>query len=69
MDNNALVHGVESSSLVMGITNRLNCVTDTTDDVASANSLIKAGYTLYTPAQPWALSNSLYWRKWLCPKC
>lgn len=36
-----------------------------TDNIASANSLIKAGYTLYKPSTPWALSNSLYWKKQL----
>jgi hypothetical protein len=44
------------------------CVTDTTDNIASGNSLIKSGYTLYKPSVPWALSNSLYWRKWLSPE-
>jgi GNAT superfamily N-acetyltransferase len=40
-------------------------ITDTTDNLASANSLIKAGFKLYQPYLPWAMSNSLYWRKWL----
>jgi GNAT superfamily N-acetyltransferase len=31
------------------------CITDTTDNLASANSLIKAGSTLYRPSQ---VSNS-----------
>jgi hypothetical protein len=35
------------------------------DNIASANSLIKAGYTLYRPSQPWAFTNTLYWRKML----
>lgn len=38
-------------------------LTDTTDNVTSANSLIKAGYRLYAPASPWGFSNTLYWRK------
>jgi len=38
-------------------------VTDTTDNVASANSLISAGYKLYKPTQPWAFATSLYWIK------
>lgn len=38
-------------------------VTDTTSNVASANSLIGAGYRLYSPAHPWAFNNSLYWYK------
>lgn len=38
-------------------------VTDTTDNVQSSNSLIRAGYRLYEPQKPWAFSNSLYWYK------
>lgn len=38
-------------------------VTDTTDNIPSANSLIKAGYRLYQPEWPWAFDHSLYWRK------
>lgn len=38
-------------------------VTDTTDNVASANSLMSCGYRLYTPEGPWAFSSSLYWQK------
>jgi GNAT superfamily N-acetyltransferase len=40
-------------------------VSDTTDNPASANNFIKAGYRLYQPDVPWAWSNTLYWRKWL----
>jgi Acetyltransferase (GNAT) family len=38
-------------------------VSDTTDNVASANNFIRAGYRLYQPAHPWAWPNTLYWRK------
>jgi GNAT superfamily N-acetyltransferase len=38
-------------------------VSDTTDNPASANNFIRAGYRLYRPQYPWAMSNSLYWRK------
>jgi Phage terminase large subunit len=38
-------------------------VSDTTDNVASANNFIRAGYRLYRPAVPWAWPNTLYWRK------
>jgi GNAT superfamily N-acetyltransferase len=41
------------------------CITDTTNNVASANSLIKAGYKLYEPSVPWSLPAALYWRRWL----
>jgi phage terminase large subunit len=38
-------------------------VSDTTDNLASANNFIRAGYRLYKPACPWAWPNTLYWRK------
>ncbi len=38
-------------------------VSDTTDNPASANNFIKAGYRLYQPEFPWAWANTLYWRK------
>lgn len=38
-------------------------VSDTTDNVASANNFIRAGYRLYRPVVPWAWPNTLYWRK------
>ncbi|MBR0780472.1 GNAT family N-acetyltransferase [Bradyrhizobium iriomotense] len=38
-------------------------VSDTTDNPASANNFIRAGYLLYEPEVPWAWSHTLYWRK------
>ena len=38
-------------------------VSDTTENFASANNFIRAGYHLYQPRYPWAWSNTLYWRK------
>jgi len=38
-------------------------VSDTTDNLASANNFIRAGYRLYQPPCPWAWPNTLYWRK------
>jgi hypothetical protein len=38
-------------------------VSDTTDNIVSANNFIRAGYRLYQPPHPWAWSNTLYWRK------
>ncbi len=38
-------------------------VSDTTDNIASANNFICAGYRLYRPQHPWAWPNTLYWRK------
>jgi GNAT superfamily N-acetyltransferase len=38
-------------------------VTDTTDNPASANTLIACGYKIYRPPQPWAFNNSIYWIK------
>ena len=38
-------------------------VSDTTDNLASANNFIRTGYRLYQPQTPWAWPNTLYWRK------
>jgi hypothetical protein len=38
-------------------------ISDTTDNLASANNFIRAGYLLYQPANPWAWPHTLYWRK------
>ncbi len=38
-------------------------VSDTTNNLASANNFIRAGYRLYQPQYPWGWPNTLYWRK------
>ncbi|MDB5608718.1 MAG: family acetyltransferase [Bradyrhizobium sp.] len=38
-------------------------ISDTTDNVASANNFIRAGYWLYEPQSPWGWPRTLYWRK------
>lgn len=38
-------------------------VSDTTENLVSANSFIRAGYRLYQPRYPWGYPNTLYWRK------
>lgn len=38
-------------------------VSDTTDNLTSANNFIRAGYLLYRPRHPWAWAHTLYWRK------
>jgi GNAT superfamily N-acetyltransferase len=38
-------------------------VSDTTENLASANNFIRAGYRMYQPQYPWAWPNTLYWRK------
>jgi Acetyltransferase (GNAT) family len=38
-------------------------VSDTTDNLASANNFIRSGYRLYQPKCPWAWPSTLYWRK------
>ena len=43
------------------------CITDTTNNPASSNSLINAGFKLYTPGQPWSYKNALYWKRKLQP--
>ena len=46
--------------------NGWNCiVSDTTDNIISANNFIRAGYKLYHPRFPWGWPNTLYWRKFL----
>ena len=37
-------------------------ITDTTNNPASGNSLINAGFKLYTPANKWSLRNAIYWK-------
>lgn len=38
-------------------------VTDTTENPASANTLIACGYRLFEPEVRWAWPHSLYWKK------
>ena len=38
-------------------------VSDTTDNLISANNFIKAGYRIYQPEFPWGWPNTLYWQK------
>jgi GNAT superfamily N-acetyltransferase len=38
-------------------------VSDTTNNIVSANNFIKAGYQLYQPDHPWGWPHTLYWRK------
>ena len=38
-------------------------ISDTTDNVSSANNFIRAGYRLYRPSSPWGWPSTLYWRK------
>ena len=40
-------------------------VSDTTNNISSANNFIRAGYRLYRPDHPWAWPHTLYWRKCL----
>jgi N-acetylglutamate synthase-like GNAT family acetyltransferase len=38
-------------------------VTDTTDNPASANSLIACGFKIFEPTKPWGFTNTIYWRR------
>lgn len=38
-------------------------ITDTSDNPASANSLIACGFRMYLPARPWGWRHTAYWRK------
>ena len=40
-------------------------VSDTTENLPSANNFIRAGYRLYQPEVPWAWPHTLYWRKFV----
>ncbi|CAL78995.1 hypothetical protein BRADO5314 [Bradyrhizobium sp. ORS 278] len=42
-------------------------VSDTTDNIVSANNFIRCGYALFQPPRPWAWDHSLYWRKMIRP--
>ena len=39
------------------------CVSDTSDNPASANNLIACGFTMFRPTRPWGLPTSLYWKR------
>jgi GNAT superfamily N-acetyltransferase len=38
-------------------------VSDTTDNIPSANNLISCGFRLYTPKITYSFARALYWRK------
>jgi GNAT superfamily N-acetyltransferase len=38
-------------------------VTDTTDNLASSNSLIACGFKMFKPTRPWGFKNTIYWRR------
>ena len=38
------------------------CITDTTNNPASSNSLNNAGFKIYTPANKWSFRNAIYWK-------
>jgi GNAT superfamily N-acetyltransferase len=40
-------------------------VSDTTQNIVSANNFIKCGYELYQPRDPWGWPQTLYWRKFI----
>jgi GNAT superfamily N-acetyltransferase len=56
-----LIRVRERKARELGLT---HMVSDThKDNWASANSLIRCGYRMYQPDEPWALDNSIYWIK------
>lgn len=58
-----MIHIREAMARSRGLT---RMVSDTTDNLASANSLIRAGYRLFEPMNKWAFGDdSLYWEKFL----
>lgn len=38
-------------------------VTDTFENPASSNNLIRCGFMLYEPSRPWGYKGALYWRR------
>ena len=38
-------------------------ITDTSDNPSSANNLIKCGYRMFIPENPWGFRHSCYWTK------
>lgn len=50
----------EKRARLLGFT---HCITDTTDNPASANSLIAAGYRMFEPEEGWSFPTALYWKK------
>lgn len=40
-------------------------VTDTRKNCASANNLIRSGFVMYEPANPWSFTDACYWKKLL----
>ncbi|MGJ4945868.1 GNAT family N-acetyltransferase [Bradyrhizobium sp. HKCCYLS1011] len=42
-------------------------VSDTTDNIFSANNFIRGDYRLFQPPSPWGWANTLYWRKLIEP--
>jgi GNAT superfamily N-acetyltransferase len=40
-------------------------VSDTTNNLASANNFIRASYRLHEPQRPWGWPHTLYWRKFI----
>jgi hypothetical protein len=38
-------------------------ITDTSDNPSSANNLIRCGYRIFTPENPWGFRHTIYWTK------
>lgn len=55
-----LMRAVEARSRKNGWT---RVISDTTDNLASANNFIRAGYRLFRPSHPWGWPHTLYWQK------
>ena len=49
--------------LMRALESRARHISDTTNNLASANNFIRGGHQLYQPQYPWAWPNTLYWRK------
>jgi GNAT superfamily N-acetyltransferase len=40
-----------------------HAVSDTSQNPVSANNLIRSGFRMFSPSQPWGLPTSLYWTR------
>lgn len=38
-------------------------ITDTSDNPSSANNLIRCGYRIFSPENPWGFRHTIYWTK------
>ena len=55
-----LMRAMEAKARRLGFT---SIISDTSDNPPSANNMIRGGYLIYTPPEPWAFAHTIYWFK------